>query len=84
MPIIKALNAPKSSRQQPYRVTVWGGSENVPGVRAEWIIYSTSVQTAIGLAARTFRRLCAKKRRFTDWTVNVEPPRADETIEPMP
>lgn len=84
MPTIHALNAPTSPRQQPYRVTIWGGSENLPGVRAEWIIYSTAIQTAIGLAARAFRRGPAKNRRFTDWTVNVEPVRADEVVIPVP
>lgn len=83
MASIQALNVKKSPRQQPYRVTVWAGSENAPGARSEWVIYSTSVHAAIGLAARSFRRGAGKNRRWTDWTVNVEPVRGGETIIPV-
>lgn len=77
---IHALNKRKSPNQQAYRVSVWGGSENIPGVSAEWVIYGTGVSAVVARAIRTFRRGAAKKRRFSDWTVNVEPLRADEQV----
>ena len=77
---IRALNRKKSPNQHAYRVSVWGGSENIPGVSAEWVIYGSGVAAVVGRAIRTFRRGVAKKRRFSDWTVNVEPLRESETV----
>lgn len=77
---IQALNRPKNQHQKAHRITVWAGRETSPGVRGEWVVYGTSVPAAIGRAVRFFRRNAGKNGRFSDWTVNVEPLRADETI----
>ena len=82
MPQIQALNAKTSPNQQPYRITVWAGSESAPGVRGDWAVYSSSIPAAIAKAVRSFRKGPAKGRRFSDWTVNVEPMRADDVILP--
>ncbi len=79
---IAALNKKASPNQQGYRVSVWAGSESAPGVRGDWVVYGSSVPAAMARAVRSFRKGPAKGRRFTDWTVNVEPLRADETILP--
>jgi hypothetical protein len=81
---IQALNERTSPSQSRYRVTVWAGRETSPGVRAEWVIYGTGVPGVIGRAVRSFRCGPGKNGRFSDWTVNVEPIRADETILPAP
>jgi hypothetical protein len=82
MGTIQALNAKKSNHQRGHRVMVWAGTENTPGHRANWVIYGGSVAAAVGKAIRTFRRDVAPNARLTDWMVNVEPLRADETIVP--
>ena len=80
MPTIQALNRKKSPRQQPYRLTIDAGRPDGSGTRQDWVVYSTSVPTAIGLAVRSFRRGPGKKQRYTDWTVTLEPMRGDETV----
>ena len=78
---IQAINSQKSRNQRAHRVTVWAGSESDPGVRAEWVVYASNVPGAVARAVRFFRAGPAKKRRFTDWTVNVGPLVAGEVIE---
>ena len=77
---IKAINRKKSPTQKAHRVTVWAGRETSPGIRGDWVVYSSSVSAAIGQAVRYFRRNPGSGGRYTDWTVNVEPLRADETV----
>ena len=81
-PTIRALNTATNRSMRAHRITVWAGRETSPGTRAEWIIYGTSVPTVVAKAVRSFRRGAGKSARFTDWTINVEPLRADETIIP--
>ena len=84
MTTIQALNAKTSSHQRPFRVSVWAGNENNPGCRLDGILYATSVGRGITLAVRSFRAGVGKGGHFSDWTVNVEPLRAGETILPAP
>ena len=82
MSTIQALNARTSPNQRAYRVTVWAGRDTSSGTRANWIIYGSSVPAGIRRARRGFRLGPGKSGRYTDWTVNVEPLRAEETILP--
>lgn len=79
---IQALNHRTSPSHKAYRVSVWGGSESIPGVAISWVIYGTTVPAVLARAARAFRVGPAKNRRFTDWTLNVEPLRGDERVIP--
>jgi len=83
MSTIQALNERTSPNQRAYRVTVWAGRDTSPGTRANWIIYGSGVAAVIGRAVRSFRRGPGKSGRYTDWTVSVEPLRADERILPV-
>lgn len=82
MGTIQALNAKTSSHQRPYRVTIWAGREDWSGCRAEWVVYGASVRAAVSRAVQSFRGGVGKGQRFSDWTINVEPVRADEDIVP--
>ena len=81
-PVIQSLNARTSPNQRAYRVTVWAGRDTSPGTRANWIIYGSGVAAVVGRAVRSFRRGPGKNGRYTDWTITVEPLRAEETILP--
>lgn len=83
MPTIQALNHRTSPNQRAYRVTVWAGRETSPGTRANWIIYGSGVAAVMSRAVRSFRQGPGKNQRYTDWTVTVEPLRADEVIVPF-
>ncbi len=82
MNTIHALNPKTNAHQHGFRITVWAGRETSPGSRLTGVVYAQSVGTAIGRAVKSFRRGCGKNGRYSDWTVNVEPLRADETILP--
>ena len=82
---IQALNPRTSPNQRDYRVQVWAGSESQPGVGISWVVRGSGIAAVIGRAARAFRASHIRGRRFTDWTINVEPLRGGETIiEPEP
>ncbi len=59
---------------------MWAGNESSPGVRADWVVYGKQIWTVMALAVKSFRKSCGKGRKFSDYTVNVEPLRADEEI----
>ena len=82
MATIQALNAKTSAHQRAYRITVWAGQEHSPGCRLDAVIYGSSLPAAVGRAIRAFRRDIGKGGHFTDWTINLEPVRAGETILP--
>ena len=82
MPVtIQVLNPRTSPNQRAFRIHVWGGAESIPGVQGAWVVYGSSLPAAVARTLRHFRRTAAKGRRFTDWTVNVEPLRAGEIVE---
>lgn len=82
MATIQALNTKKSNHQRAHRVTVWAGPQSGPGARADWVIYSANVPSAIRRAIRAFRAGVGKNGRYSDWTVNVKPIREGEDIIP--
>ncbi len=80
MATIQALNKQTNPHQAGFRLSIWAGRENTPGLRGDWVVYASNIQAAVGKGLRHFRRVIAPKARFSDWTINVEPLRADETI----